>query len=155
MDKEKFDIAMTAHGWIPKGTEPMELLASQNPNMDWKGIDTAYKYSHKAGFTICVDDEEINKVTESGFEEWLEKSSEPYINSRVCGFCTGRRYKTDKGEFIEVECDRMDWMGLRLQIEQLVKRDDYQLKEKGRVFKWNRFRFVYKAIFFKPKQNEK
>lgn len=151
MKKEIFDSLMTAYGWIPKGNAPMDLLASENPKIDFTGIETAYKYSHMAGFTICVDDAEINMVSDSVFEEWLEQASEPYVKSRVCGFCTGRRYKTFEGEYIEVECDRMDWMGLRLQIEQLTKRDSYQLKERGRIFNWRKFKFKYKAIFFKPK----
>jgi hypothetical protein len=151
MEKELFDKLMTKWGWIPKGNEPMELLATDNPDTDWKGIDTAYKYSHKAEMTICVDDEEISSIIESGFDDWLEEASMPYIDSRLYDFCkkNGKRYKTHEGEYIEVWFDNE--RGIDMQIERLTVQDDYVLQHKEKVFNVVRKEYVYDAKFFKSR----
>jgi hypothetical protein len=149
MEKEKFDKLMSLHGWTPKGNGPMELLATDNPDANLKGIDSAHKYSHKAGFTICVDDKEIASVVDDKFDDWLEKSSQPYIASRLYSFAGGSRYKSEDGEYINAYVYSKKHMELK--IERLTQQDDYILKERKKVFDWRRFKFIHKALFFKPK----
>ncbi len=152
MERELFDKKMNQWGWIPHGKEDMPLLATtaaQDKSLDWQKVNEAYKYCHKSGFTICVDDNEIAKVTDDSFEDWLEETSLPYIQSRMSDYCWGERNKTDVGEYLHINTFSEMWVDA--QIKRLTGNDYYILQKKGKEFSFRKWRSVYTATFFKPK----
>ena len=138
---------MERRGWIPQGNVKMDLLASEDQNIDWKKLDECYKYSHKCGMTISVDEEEIKNIEEENFYNWYNEVAKEYFNSRLYSFCRGQRTIQDDGEYITAEC-KTDSL-LDMQIERLTVKDDYILLKRGKrhSFMLNKY---YTALFYKP-----
>ena len=161
MEKKRFDELMTKWGWIPTPDLDTSMLASNAHNIDCKELYKGFCYCHKAEMTIVVDDAEISKTTEKGFEEWLEQSLHPYINSRVIQGYKWNRWKEAEGEYIEV------WRKLgtntktvrfleeslnNLQINRLTVKDDYVLyRPLKKEFSFSEMGMIYTMTFFKKK----